>query len=126
MEMRSPLARVRGLGSAKEGVEHWWVQRITSIALVPLVIWFIFSVPTLIGTDHAAFRIWISHHGNLVLMVLLVSTLFHHAQLGMQVVIEDYVHGKGTKVASILLVKLIAILCAVSSLIALLHVAFST
>jgi succinate dehydrogenase / fumarate reductase membrane anchor subunit len=59
-------------------------------------------------------------------MVLLVSTLFHHAQLGMQVVIEDYVHGKGTKVASILLVKLIAILCAVSSLIALLHVAFST
>jgi succinate dehydrogenase / fumarate reductase, membrane anchor subunit len=125
MELRSPLARVRGLGSAKEGVEHWWVQRITSIALVPLVIWFVFAIPSLAGADHAAFSAWISQHGNLVLMVLLISTLFHHAQLGLQVVIEDYVHDEGTKVASILAVKLLAFLCAISSVIAVLSVTFS-
>jgi succinate dehydrogenase / fumarate reductase, membrane anchor subunit len=126
MKMQSPLARVRGLGSAKEGVEHWWVQRVTSVALVPLVIWFVFAIPTLAGADHAAFSSWIGQHGNLVLMILLVGVLFHHAQLGLQVVIEDYIHAEGTKVASILAVKLLAILCAVSSVLAMLRVAFAS
>lgn len=125
MEMRSPLARVRGRGAAKEGVGHWWVQRVTSIALVPLVIWFVFSLPALIGADHAAFQAWVAQHGNLVLMTLLVGVMFYHAQLGLQVVIEDYIHTEGAKIATILAVKFIVFLCAASSVIALLRLGFT-
>ena len=125
MQMRTPLARVRGLGTAKEGVEHWWMQRLTSVALVPLVIWFVFQVVHLAGADLVDFKFWLGHHYNALLMVLLVVTLFHHAQLGMQVVIEDYVHHEGAKLGAIVAVKFLAIVCALSSVLAVLHLAFS-
>ena len=125
MDMRTPLGRVRGLGTAKEGVEHWWVQRLTSVALVPLVIWFAFQIGDLAGADLATFQFWLGHHANALLMVLLVVTLFHHAQLGLQVVIEDYVHHEGVKLAAIVSVKFLAIVCALSSVLAVLRLAFS-
>jgi len=92
MELRSSLGRARGLGSAKEGVGHWWAQRLTAIALVPLSIWFVISAVSLTGADHAAFQAWMGIFGNALLMILTVTVLFYHAALGMQVVIEDYVH----------------------------------
>jgi succinate dehydrogenase / fumarate reductase membrane anchor subunit len=125
MQMRTPLGRVRGLGTAKEGVEHWWMQRLTSVALVPLVIWFVFQVPHLAGADLIDLKFWLGHHVNALLMVLLVVTLFHHAQLGMQVVIEDYVHHEGVKLGAIVAVKFLAIVCALSSVLAVLRLAFS-
>lgn len=124
MEMRSSLGRARGLGSAKEGVQHWWAQRVTGVALVPLSLWFVCTAVSLAGADLNAFRAWTAEIGNATLMILFVIALFHHAQLGVQVVIEDYVHNEAVKIASVLAVKLIAVLLAVSCILAVLFLSF--
>jgi len=125
MEMRSPLSRVRGLGSTKSGVLHWWSQRITAVALVPLSIWFVISMICMIGADYGTFQDWVSDQGNLILIVVFTLVLFHHAQLGLQVVIEDYVHAEGAKICSLVVVKFAAALCALSIILAALRVAFA-
>ena len=122
MAMRSPLGRVRGLGSAKEGVGHWAAQRLTAIALVPLSFWFIYSSFGLIGADYDAMVVWLGVHGNALLLVLLIPTLFYHAVLGVQVVIEDYVHHEGIKGTAVITVKFIAVVCAASSLLSVLRI----
>jgi succinate dehydrogenase / fumarate reductase membrane anchor subunit len=109
MSLRSPLARVRGLGSAKDGTSHWWAQRVTAIALVPLTIWFVISVIAMVGADYETFRDWIGSPLAGGLMLLLVIATFYHAFLGVQVVIEDYVHHEGAKVLSHLLVRFASI-----------------
>ena len=124
MEMRSSLGRVQGLGSAKEGVGHWWAQRLTSVALVPLVLWFMFSVVFLADADHAIFKSWVGSFGNGLLLVLLIVALFHHAQLGLQVVIEDYVHGERAKMALLIAVKFTFFFLGAASVSAVLHLAF--
>ena len=86
-KMASPLARVRGLGSAKEGADHWWAQRLTAVALVPLTLWFVYSVVSLLGAGHAEAVAWASAPLNALLLVLLIATTFYHAQLGLQVVV---------------------------------------
>jgi len=125
MRMQSSLARVRGLGSNKSGVVHWWAQRVTAVALVPLSIWFVISMLGLIGADYGIFQDWISLHGNLILTIAFAIVLFHHAQLGLQVVIEDYIHAEGPKVALIMAVKFISVMCALSIIFAALRVAFA-
>ena len=124
MTLRSDLGRVRGLGSAKEGVGHWWAQRLTAVALVPLGLWFVFSAVSLAGADLAGFIDWIDAPGHLVLMILFVGVLFYHMQLGIQVVVEDYVHTESTKTVVLILNKFVAIFCGVSCIVALLRVAF--
>jgi succinate dehydrogenase / fumarate reductase membrane anchor subunit len=107
MEMRSPLSRVSGLGAAKEGgIGHWWMQRLTAIALVPLILWFVISAIIMVGADLATFKEWVGAHGNPVLLIVLTIALYHHAQLGLQVVIEDYVHHEGAKFTGLISVKL--------------------
>jgi succinate dehydrogenase / fumarate reductase membrane anchor subunit len=123
MSLRSPLARARGLGSAKEGTAHWWQQRVTAIALIPLSIWFIASAIGLAGSHYEHFQLWISIPGNAVLMLLMLLFLFHHAQLGLQVVIEDYVHDRGAQIAMLLLVKGTCLLLGVFSAFAVLRTA---
>ncbi len=103
MSHRTPAGRVRGLGSAQHGVDHWWAQRLTALALVPLTIWFCVSIIGLIGADHAAFVSWLSTPGRAVAMLLLVVATFHHMKLGLQTVIEDYVHGRGWNAALLVL-----------------------
>jgi succinate dehydrogenase / fumarate reductase, membrane anchor subunit len=122
VSMRSDLARVRGLGPAHDGVGHWWAQRLTALALVPLTLWFVASIVSLVGADHATVAEWIARPIPAVLLVLLIVATFHHAQLGLQVVIEDYVHAEGLKIALILAVKGAAVLLAVAALFAVLRI----
>jgi succinate dehydrogenase / fumarate reductase membrane anchor subunit len=123
-DTRSPIARVRGLGSAKEGVQHWWVQRLTAVALVPLSIWFVAGVVAMTGAPWAQAGAWIARPLNATLMILLLGLGFHHAQLGLQVVIEDYVHAEGPKLALLILVKLLALALALGGTLAVLRLSF--
>ncbi len=104
--LRSPLGRARGLGSAKDGLHHWWVQRLTALALIPLTVWFVFSVVGLAHSDFDTFRAWLSRPSNTTLMVLFFAAALHHAHLGVQVVIEDYVVSHGWRIGSTIAVKL--------------------
>ncbi len=122
--MRAPLARVRGLGSAKDGVEHWWAQRLTALALVPLTLWFVYSMGALTGADHKSVALWLARPRNAVLMILLLAATFQHTQLGLQMVIEDYVHGEAARLAAIVAVKFLAVLLAVGGIFGILRIAF--
>lgn len=103
--LRSPLAEAQGLGSAKEGASHWWVQRLTSVALVPLVLWFAFSVACLPEMNHAGFSEWLGSPVTATLLILFVVMMFYHLQLGLQVIIEDYVHSPWLKISSLVLMS---------------------
>jgi len=103
--LRSPLGRARGLGSAKDGTHHWWGQRVTAIAMVPLLIWFVASVVSLAGAPLADVKAWIASPFVAVPLLALIVAVFHHAQLGLQVVIEDYIHAEGVKLVLLLAVK---------------------
>lgn len=126
MTRRTPLGRVRGLGSAKEGTEHFWAQRVTAIALVPLALWFVASLAAYTGADHATAKAWLSEPFTAVVMVLLVVTGFHHAQLGLQVVIEDYVSSKWVKLFSIILIKLGALALGIAAIFSVFKIAFGS
>ena len=110
MSLRTPLGRARGLGSAKSGSHHWWVQRVTAIALIPLMIWLAWSVISLLGAGQSEVQAWIAQPFNAALLLAVVIAVFHHAQLGMQVVIEDYVHTPWMELTLQLTVKFLAIL----------------
>ena len=120
--MRSQLGRVRGLGASKSGVEHWWVERVTAIALVPLTVWFVISVLTLLGAEQPAVVAWAGRPVNTVLLLALVIMTFHHMQLGLQVVIDDYV--KASHLAVTLLNKGAAMMLGLFSIVAILKMAF--
>lgn len=121
---RTALGRVRGLGSAKEGVHHWWVQRLTAVALIPLSLWFIVGLIKAANGGYAAAAQWLARPMSAVMAVLLLIALFHHTQLGLQVVIEDYVHHEGVKLALVVVVKLASFLLAAVGIFAVLHLAF--
>ena len=124
--MRSDLARVRGLGPAHDGVAHWWAQRLTALALVPLTLWFVASIIGLAGADHATAAEWIARPIPAMLLALLIVATFHHAQLGLQVVIEDYVHCEALKVAALLAVKAACWLLAAACLLSIVRLFVST
>ena len=126
MEMRSPLARARGLGSTGDGFHHWWLERLSAIALVPLVLWCAWAMTGLVGTDLAGLKAWAGHGQNAVLLILTVMTGLYHWQSGMQVVLEDYVHNKPVKVAAIITVKLAALLMGALNVFAVLKLVFGS
>ncbi len=122
--LRTPLKRVRGLGSAKEGVSHWWQTRLTSIALVPLTLWFVVSCLGIEHTDYTGARLWIASPLHALPLILLTVIMFMHAASGMQAVFEDYIHKEGRKLLVIYTVKALCFgLCAVS-VFAILRIAF--
>jgi succinate dehydrogenase / fumarate reductase membrane anchor subunit len=98
---REVLSRLRGLGEANPGTRHWWLQRVTAIVLIPLTIWFIFSLLHLVDADHGEFIVWMLQIGNSILLIVFLAIIFYHAQLGMQVVLEDYVSGHSLQVSLI-------------------------
>ena len=123
--LQSKLGRVRGLGSTREGVHHWWAQRMSAVALLPLSLWFIYSLISLTGSDYAAVHAWMSEFGNAVFLVLFVVAMFHHAQLGLQVVIEDYVHSEVWKMGMLLFVKYATVVFAASAVFAVLKISLA-
>ena len=123
-DLRTPLSRARGLGSAKEGVHHFWAQRITAVALIPLVAWFAISLIMMSGADYAVVRAWIGSPAVMVLLTLTIVIGLHHGQLGMQVVVEDYVHNDGMKLALIVLMRFIAVFFGLAAIVAILRIGF--
>ncbi len=123
--LRSPLGRALGLGSAKSGVEHWWAQRVSSVALIVLGLWFTASLVALAGADRAALAAWL--HGPLAATstILLLIATFYHGALGLQVVIEDYVGSEGLKIGALVAMRLISIAVAVAGVFAVLRLAFA-
>lgn len=121
--LRSPLGRVRGLGSAKGGTRHWWVQRVTSVALLPLTLWFVFSAAVLAGASHAETVAWIARPWNAVLLLLTIGLSFHHTALGVQVIFEDYINQEWLKMAYILGLKAVCWVLALASMLAVLRIA---
>jgi succinate dehydrogenase / fumarate reductase membrane anchor subunit len=121
--LRSPLGRAIGLGSAKEGVEHWWRQRVTALALVPLVLWLVMSLIGLVGADRAALVAWVRQPMPAMLLILLLVATFYHAALGLQVVIEDYIHGEAMKLGAIVVMRLLCIVFVARGILAVLKLA---
>jgi succinate dehydrogenase membrane anchor subunit len=122
--LRSPLGRAIGLGSAKEGVEHWWAQRVSAVALIVLGLWFVAALISLAGADRAAVAAWLHRPLPAILTVLLLIAVFYHAALGLQVVIEDYVHSEWLKLSTLVAMRLISIALAVAGIFAVLRIAF--
>ena len=120
MEYRSHLSRVRGLGASREGLGQWWVIRVSGLALVPLTLWFVYSAIGLAGADLATFKTWVGTRGNAALLILLIITMFHHAQLGMVEVVEDYIQDEKLKLTAIILNKFLFALFGMASIVAVL------
>jgi len=121
--LRSPLGRVRGMGSAKGGTHHWWMQRLTSIALLPLSVWLIVSLARLAGADYGQVLEWIGTTFNAVLLLAFLTAAFHHAAAGLQVVIEDYVRDELKRFAAICAVNGLAILLWLAASLSVLRIA---
>jgi succinate dehydrogenase / fumarate reductase membrane anchor subunit len=121
--MRSPLGRVLGAGSAKQGVQHWWLQRLTSVALVPLAIWFVVSLLSLPSFDHATVSAWIGEAWSALLLILLIVVASWHSQLGLRVVVEDYVHGAGARIVTLVAITFAHVLLASAGVLAVLRIA---
>lgn len=122
MDYQTPLAKVKGLGAAKSGTEHFWMQRMTAIALVPLSLWMVFYTQQLIDSSYQDILVWIAEPLNTTLALAWVIAAFYHAALGLQVVIEDYVHTDWIKISSIWLVKLSFIFLAIATVVAIFRI----
>jgi succinate dehydrogenase / fumarate reductase, membrane anchor subunit len=124
MNMRTQLGEVRGLGSAKTGTGHFWMQRLTALALIPLTLWFVAALASMGSADYADAVAWVKSPLTAVLLLALIAATFHHMQLGLQVIIEDYVHAEGIKIASLIVMKCGSVLLGLAAAFAVLKVAF--
>jgi succinate dehydrogenase / fumarate reductase membrane anchor subunit len=126
MSLRSPLGRVLGLGSAKSGTGHWLGQRVSAIALIPLALWFVFSLLLLPNLDYASTRAWLQWPVSGFLAITLVAVVAYHSYLGTTVVVEDYVHEEGLKLLGLLLLRFLHVLVAGAAIFAILRIAFGS
>ena len=124
MSLRSPLSQARGLGSAKDGVGHWWAQRLTAVALVPLSLWFVFSIVRYHVADYPTMLAWLHNPYVAIALVLYFIALFYHSALGVQVIVEDYVGTEWLRIATLLLVKFAHFAVGAAAVFAVLKVAF--
>ena len=126
MRYRTALSVVRGSGAAKDGTRHWWAQRLTAIALVPLGLAFVVAMIALVGSDYGTARAALAHPVAAALWILFAVALFHHAQLGLQVVVEDYVHSRGLKIAGVIAVKFAALVLGAICIVSILRVSLGS
>ena len=123
MEFRTPIKEARGLGASHHGAAHWWVQRLTAIAMVPLMLWLVVGLAANSGASYAEAAVWLGGPVNSVVMVVMFGVLFYHASLGLQVILEDYVSHKGVRLGLVIAVRFLAVVLAVSAIIAVLSIA---
>ena len=123
--MRSPLGRALGLGSARDGVESWWHERVSAVALVPLTVWLTVSILMHADKGYAAVLAWLKMPVTTTLMTLLLIALFYHTALGLQVVIEDYVHSR-IKIPVLVGIRLGCVALGATGLVAILKIALGT
>ena len=123
MSLRSPLGRALGLGAAGTGTEHWLGQRLSAVALVPLTLWFAVSLLALPALDFNAVNTWVAAPLHAVLLALLIVAVVYHSSLGTQVVVEDYIHPPGLRVATLILFRLLHVALAVAGIFAVILIA---
>jgi succinate dehydrogenase / fumarate reductase membrane anchor subunit len=126
MSLQTPLGKVRGLGSAGNGVQHWWVQRLTSVALVPLGVWLLVSLLTLPSLDFVTLVSWVSGTWTACLLTVFVLIASWHSSLGVQVILEDYVHDHGLKLVSLVLSGFVHVVLGALGVFAVLRIAFGS
>jgi succinate dehydrogenase / fumarate reductase, membrane anchor subunit len=126
MSLRSPLGRVLGTGSAKDGTGHWWAQRVTAVALIPLTLWFFLSLFALPALDYGTVKVWLALPISSFLGVLLIAVLTYHSYLGTTVITEDYVPSAGLKVFILMLLRFLYVLVGGAGIFAILRVAFGS
>ena len=124
--MSTPLHRVQGLGASHSGTGHFWRQRITAVALVPLGLWFTYAILGLIGTNEVAILSFLARPWNALLMAAFAATMLYHMSLGLQVVVDDYIHSTGMKIFCLLLIRFMMIATTVTCIFALIRIAAST
>ena len=124
MSLRTPLAKVKGLGSAKQGTHHWWHQRLTALALLPLSLWFIYSLVSMTSADYNSLINWLRLPYVAVLLIFFVISLLYQAQLALQVVIEDYINSEWQKFACIIMIKFLSVIGALAAVLSVLNVFF--
>lgn len=122
MQYRTPLSRVRGLGSTQAGTHHWWMQRVTAVALVPLSFYFIGLLDLMISSTYQETVTWLSTPFHSTVIIAWVISVFYHAALGLQVVIEDYIAVEGVKIITVWTVNLVFFLLALAAVIAVLRI----
>jgi succinate dehydrogenase / fumarate reductase membrane anchor subunit len=123
-QTRTSFDRTQGLGSAREGVGHWWMQRVTALALIPLILWFAASLIAHIRGDYSVLTLWLRSPFTSVAMVLLLTALFYHMALGLQVVVEDYVHSDRIKIPAVAVIHLASFALAAAGIVTTLRIAF--
>ena len=126
MSVRSPMGKVLGMGSAKDGTAHWWAQRVSAVALIPLTLWFLISLLALPDLGYPTVKSWLSVPSSGLFAVLLVAVLAYHSYLGTIVVVEDYVHDVGVKLISLFLLRFLYVLAGGAGIFAILRVAFGS
>ena len=122
--LRTPLGQAIGLGSAKEGVDHWWAQRVSAVALIVLGLWFAIALVAHMGAARGDVAAWLHAPATAILMILTLAAVFYHSALGLQVVIEDYVHSEWRKLALVVAMRLLSLALAVAGIFAVLRIAF--
>lgn len=126
MSLRSPLSRVLGLGSAKDGAHHWWMQRVSSVALTLLSLWFVIALVNLGRLDYDTLAAWLSRPVNASLLALTMIAVAYHSALGVQVVLEDYVSHKAAKVATLIANQFVHFALGAIGVFSILRVAFGS
>lgn len=122
--IRTPLGRARGLGSAKDGTHHWWVQRVSALAMIPSLVYLLVQLPQIVQHDHGAFVYWLQQPLPALSLAVFIAAAFYHAALGVQVIIEDYIHAEGQKIVLLLINKFSFLFLGIAALYALVRLHF--